>query len=175
MRGKSTRQIRRELYPRLTILPERKWRSRHRMKPKRLACGLSSCLRMWNNLTAAIRTPISWPMSPMGASKKGEAIVAGKVPAKAPACATCHGATLRGIDAIPPIAGRSPTYVVRQLYELQAGIRNGQAAPPMKAAVEKLRHDDMIGVAANLATLPPCRLLPKIDFGLALCTISYRA
>ena len=92
---------------------------------------------------------------PAGSVNKGEAIVAGKVPEKTPACATCHGATLRGIDAIPSIAGRSPTYVVRQLYELQAGIRNGQAAPPMKAAIEKLSHDDMIDVAAYLATLPP--------------------
>ena len=92
---------------------------------------------------------------PAGSVKKGEALVTGKMPDKAPACVTCHGPSLRGIDAIPSIAGRSPTYVVRQLYELQTGIRNGQAASPMKAAIEKLRHDDMINVAAYLATLSP--------------------
>jgi cytochrome c553 len=88
---------------------------------------------------------------PVGSVKKGEALVLGKLPDKAPACATCHGPDLRGLDATPSISGRSPTYVVRQLYELQAGIRNGQNAAPMKAAIDKLDLDDMISIAAYLA------------------------
>jgi cytochrome c553 len=55
----------------------------------------------------------------------------------------------------PPIAGRSPTYLVRQLYEIQSGIRAGSAAAPMKIGVTGLSPDDMIAVAAWAASLPP--------------------
>ena len=92
---------------------------------------------------------------PVGSIKKGEALVTGKSPDKVPACATCHGPDLRGMDATPSISGRSPTYVVRQLYELQAGIRTGQNAALMKAAVDKLSVDDMISIAAYLAARGP--------------------
>ena len=89
---------------------------------------------------------------PLGSIGKGEALVMGKSPDKTPACATCHGPDLRGMDTAPPISGRSPTYVVRQLYELQAGIRMGQNAAAMKVAVDKLNLEDMISIAAYLAT-----------------------
>ena len=90
---------------------------------------------------------------PVGSIKKGEALVAGKVPDKTLACATCHGADFRGMDATPSISGRSPSYVIRQLYELQAGIRAGPSAPLMKPVVDKLSLDDMISIAAYLASL----------------------
>ena len=93
--------------------------------------------------------------APVGSIKNGEALVSGKLPDKAPACASCHGADLRGMDATPSISGRSPTYVIRQLYELQAGIRTGRNAALMKPAVEKLSLDDMISIAAYLATRVP--------------------
>lgn len=92
---------------------------------------------------------------PVGSLARGEALVAGKVPETAPACASCHGADLRGIDAIPPIAGRSPSYVIRQLYELQSGNRAGQNAALMKPVVDKLTLDDMIAIAAYLASRLP--------------------
>ena len=92
---------------------------------------------------------------PPGSIKKGEALVAGTVPGKAPACATCHGLDLRGLDSTPPIVGRSPSYMIRQLYELQSGIRDGQNAAQMKLTVEKLDLDDMIAIAAYLATREP--------------------
>ena len=92
---------------------------------------------------------------PVGSIEKGRALVAGRDAAKTPACATCHGADMRGVEAIPPIAGRSPTYVVRQLYELKAGVRAGAGAQPMKEVVANLADADMIAIAAYLATLPP--------------------
>lgn len=87
--------------------------------------------------------------------KRGEALVAGREVAKAPACANCHGKDLRGLDTIPSIAGRSPTYIFRQLYEIKTGVRAGTAIQPMKENVAKLDHDDMIAIAAYLASLNP--------------------
>ncbi len=92
---------------------------------------------------------------PPGSVKKGEALVAGTVPGKSPACATCHGLDLRGLDSTPPIVGRSPSTMIRQLYELQSGVRDGTMAAQMKPVVEKLDLDDMIAIAAYLATRAP--------------------
>ena len=53
------------------------------------------------------------------------------------------------------IAGRSPSYVVRQLYDLQTGVRNGAWADLMDAAVENLTVEDMVNIAAYTASLTP--------------------
>ena len=92
---------------------------------------------------------------PTGSVEKGHALVTGRSAAKVPACATCHGADMRGVDVIPSIAGRSPTYMVRQLYEMKAGVRAGPGAQPMKEVVANLGEADMIAIAAYLATLDP--------------------
>jgi cytochrome c553 len=67
---------------------------------------------------------------------------------KTAACATCHGADLMGLGPVPGIAGRSPSYLVRQLYDMQAGNRHGEWTALMKPVVEKLTSDDMIAIAA---------------------------
>jgi len=85
--------------------------------------------------------------------KRGEALVTGQDAGKVPACANCHGKDLRGIDLIPPIAGRSPTYIFRQLHEIKIGIRAGAAIQPMKDNVAKLNNGDMIAIAAYLGSL----------------------
>ena len=92
---------------------------------------------------------------PSGSIGKGAAIVIGDKTTKALACATCHGKNLKGQGAVPSIAGRSPSYVVRQLYEIQAGVRVGKGAALMKEPAARLSLDDMISVAAYLATLQP--------------------
>jgi cytochrome c553 len=69
-------------------------------------------------------------------------------PRRTVACVTCHGADLKGLGPVPPLAGRSPSYTVRQLWDLQRGNRNGLWAPLMKAAVEKLTVDDLVAIAA---------------------------
>jgi cytochrome c553 len=56
---------------------------------------------------------------------------------------------LKGIGPIPPIAGRSPTYIGRQLYEFQHSGRTGSASALMKQTVEKLSQDDMIALAGT--------------------------
>ncbi len=91
---------------------------------------------------------------PIGSIQRGRALVEGRND-KVPACAGCHNADMKGDNTFPPIAGRSPTYVVRQLYELQAGVRAGKGATKMRPSVVNLDMDDMIAIAAYLATLPP--------------------
>ena len=88
---------------------------------------------------------------PPGSIEKGRSLAAsGAAP-----CATCHGADLRGREAIPGIAGRSPTYIIRQFYDYKAGARAGPESAPMRAVTENLSADDMIAVAAYIASLMP--------------------
>src|SRR5258706_139865 len=71
------------------------------------------------------------------------------------ACVTCHGPDLRGVGLIPGIAGRSTNYVVRQLYDIRHGFRAGVFAVLMKDVVAKLAEEDMLAIAAYLATQAP--------------------
>jgi len=91
---------------------------------------------------------------PRGSIKKGEVLVttgAGKVTA----CTACHGVDLRGLGPVPRIAGRSPSYLVRQLYDMQHGNRTGAWTPLMAPVVSKLSTDDMLVAAAYIASLEP--------------------
>jgi cytochrome c553 len=92
---------------------------------------------------------------PTGSIAKGEALVKTGLSGKTIACGSCHGPDLKGLGAIPSIAGRSPSYVVRQLYDFQQGNRAGDAGAAMKPVVAKLSSDDMISVGAYLASLQP--------------------
>ncbi len=71
------------------------------------------------------------------------------------ACGACHGRDLKGLGPVPPLAGRSPSYTVRQLFDLQQGARRGPWSALMTAAVEQLTIDDMIAIAAYTASLEP--------------------
>ena len=70
-------------------------------------------------------------------------------------CTICHGPDLKGLGPIPPIAGRSPSYLVRQLYDFKHGARAGLSSVLMKPTVEHLTIEDMIALAAYAASLPP--------------------
>jgi cytochrome c553 len=52
---------------------------------------------------------------------------------------------------IPPLAGRSPTYLLRQLVAFQTKDRSGLMATPMQVVVAKLELADMISLAAFAA------------------------
>jgi len=92
---------------------------------------------------------------PVGSIAKGEALAKTGGSGKTIPCAGCHGPGLNGIGAIPGIAGRSPSYIVRQLYDFQQHARNGSAGALMMPIVEKLSHDDMIALAAYVSSLRP--------------------
>ncbi|HEY8229110.1 MAG TPA: hypothetical protein VIG31_01535 [Rhodanobacteraceae bacterium] len=91
---------------------------------------------------------------PPGSIERGTVIAAKGVGA-APACESCHGADLRGVGVIPPLAGRMPNYIVHELLNLQDGKRRGPATLPMQQEVSKLTLTDMIAVAAYAASRKP--------------------
>jgi len=67
-------------------------------------------------------------------------------------CSGCHGSDLRGVGLIPPIAGRSPTYILRQLLAFRTGARSSESGRPMQPVVERLGIDDMIAIAAYVGS-----------------------
>lgn len=93
------------------------------------------------------RNPITAYVPP-GSIARGKALVE-----KAPACTSCHGAHLQGMGIMPPLAGRSPSYMVRQLYDIQYGFRTGPAVAPMKPVVAHLTPSDRLAIAAYLASV----------------------
>src|SRR5580704_10568178 len=48
---------------------------------------------------------------------------------------------------VPPLAGRSPSYIVRQLYDIQYGFRRGPAVVVMLPEVAHLNAKDRIAIA----------------------------
>jgi cytochrome c553 len=88
---------------------------------------------------------------PVGSVKKGaELVTTGG--GKTTRCAVCHGADLKGLGPVPGIAGRSPSYTVRQLFDTQRGTRKGVWADLMKPVVANLTNDDMLAIAAYAAS-----------------------
>jgi cytochrome c553 len=65
-------------------------------------------------------------------------------------CATCHGSNLFGAGDVPPIADRTVSYTVRQLYNYQQGTRRSAIMQPV---VSKLNPEEMVAIAAYLASL----------------------
>jgi cytochrome c553 len=88
---------------------------------------------------------------PPGSIKKGEALVT-TGGGRTTNCSVCHGADLNGLGPVPGIAGRSPSYTVRQLYDMQQGTRKGVWADLMKPVVANLSASDMLAIAAYTAS-----------------------
>jgi cytochrome c553 len=99
------------------------------------------------------RTPFT-AYVPIGSVDKGKALVesGGERTIR---CAICHGENLTGLGDVPILAGRSPSYVVRQLYDMQHGKRTGPSAALMTQVVANLTTEDMAAIAAYLATVKP--------------------
>jgi cytochrome c553 len=101
--------------------------------------------------TETLRNPRSGFVAyvPIGAIKKGEAV------ATRGQCALCHGQGLQGLGPVPGIAGRSPSYIVRQMYDIQHGARTGTWSELMKRVVGSMSPDDILDVAAYVASRAP--------------------
>lgn len=93
--------------------------------------------------------------APVGSIKKGEILVKTGGNGRTVQCAVCHGPTLDGMGPVPGIAGRSPSYVARQLYDMQTGARNGVWSDLMKPVVANLTADDLVSISAYSASLTP--------------------
>jgi len=92
---------------------------------------------------------------PTGAIERGAALVMTGGDGETTPCASCHGEELRGKEEVPHIVGRSPMYVFRQLNDVKAGTRAGPTAALMQQVVANLSQDDMLAIAAYLASRGP--------------------
>jgi cytochrome c553 len=92
---------------------------------------------------------------PPGSIARGKTLVNEGGAGRTLACAMCHGENLQGLGPVPALAGRSPSYIARQLYDLQIGNRKGLWSPLMSAVVTTLTVDDIIDIAAYTASLEP--------------------
>lgn len=70
-------------------------------------------------------------------------------------CATCHGSSLRGSQIAPPLSGRDPGYLARQLWDIRSGARRGPRLALMQGPAKGLSPADMTAAAAYLASLKP--------------------
>jgi cytochrome c553 len=106
--------------------------------------------------TEVLRDPHSSFLAyvPIGSLKKGEALVT-KGAGKTTQCGACHGADLKGLGPVPGIAGRSPSYLARQMYDMQQGVRNGAWTQLMKPVVANLSDEDIIDIVAYTASIKP--------------------
>lgn len=93
--------------------------------------------------------------APYGSIARGSALVNTPREGTTFTCVRCHGQGLTGTSQVPGIAGRSPSYIVRQLYDFKSGARHGSGRAQMRAVVEPLSSTDMLSIAAYLATLTP--------------------
>lgn len=92
--------------------------------------------------------------APIGSIKKGQILVTTGGAGKTLACGECHGANLEGLGPVPPLAGRSPSYIARQLYDIQQGARHGLWSPLMQKAVANLTSEDIVAIGAYIASRP---------------------
>lgn len=92
---------------------------------------------------------------PVGSIRTGERLVKTGGNGRTVACGTCHGADLEGMGPVPGLAGRDPSYMARQLYDMQVGARKGVWSELMTPVVDKLTAEDLIAIVAYTASLPP--------------------
>jgi cytochrome c553 len=70
-------------------------------------------------------------------------------------CSLCHGPELKGLGQVPGLAGRSPIYLARQMFDIKEGARGGANVALMLSVVANLSHDDVLNLSAYLGSLDP--------------------
>jgi len=91
---------------------------------------------------------------PMGSLAKGRVVAMGNR-GKMRSCASCHGDDYRGHDDAPRISGRGAYYLIRQMADMKAGRRKGDALGRMKEIIGKMSDADILNVAAYMASQKP--------------------
>lgn len=86
---------------------------------------------------------------PVGAVEKG------RVLAEAGQCSLCHGPGLKGLGPLPGIAGRTASYLMRALYDMQQGTRQGLWSELMTPVVADLSTEELLYLVAYAASLDP--------------------
>lgn len=96
------------------------------------------------------------PLPPMSASalQRGEQLVSKGDPArKIPACASCHGSQLTGVEpSTPGLIGLPYDYISAQLGSWRTHTRATVAPDCMAVVVSRLSESDISAVAASLAS-----------------------
>lgn len=107
--------------------------------------------------TEPLRNPRSGFIAyvPRGSVKKGQDLALRGGGGKTVACAACHGEGLKGTDKFPPLAGRSPGYLARQLYDFQHFTRVGPGSALMQPIVAHLSEEDILDIVAYVGSLQP--------------------
>src|SRR5437773_6754611 len=107
--------------------------------------------------TEVLRDPRSGFIAyvPVGSIRKGETLSKTGGNGRTEACGVCHGSDLMGLGPVPGIAGRSPSYLARQMYDMQAGARHGEWSELMQPVVAKLTDDDLVSITAYVSSLKP--------------------
>jgi cytochrome c553 len=90
---------------------------------------------------------------PVGAVKKGETLATSGQ--KTTQCSVCHGPGLKGLGPVPGIAGRSPSYMMRQLWDMKTGHRMGDWTRLMAPVVAPLSQEDLLNIVAYVSSLNP--------------------
>ena len=93
--------------------------------------------------------------APPGSIARGKHLVRTGDNGRTLPCASCHGRKLEGLADVPRLAGRSPSYLFRQLYDLREGHRSGGASALMAPVVAKLSDENMVDIVAYLASRKP--------------------
>ncbi len=100
--------------------------------------------------------PPSVPVVSQALLARGESLVMHGDPARGiPACASCHGRALTGMEpAIPGLVGLRPAYISAQLGAWRYGTRTAATPDCMQIVAGHLNEDDVSAVAAWLASRP---------------------
>jgi cytochrome c553 len=93
--------------------------------------------------------------APPGSLAQGEALVTTGGSGKTVPCGICHGTDLKGLGPVPALAGRSPSYLFRQLYDIQHGTRAGSWTALMQPVVAGLSEEEMVAIVAYAASRAP--------------------
>jgi len=92
--------------------------------------------------------------APLGAIAHGQALVESGGPGGQP-CTACHGADLNGVGNAPALAGRSPPYLARMLWDIKTGARKGASVALMQVPAKDLTPDQIVDITAYLASRKP--------------------
>lgn len=109
---------------------------------------------------AALQPPLPAPRPRVADAQTmalGERLVRqGDAARELPSCASCHGASLTGVEpAVPGLVGLNPPYIGAQIGAWQAGQRRALEAPDcMQTVARKLTPAEVVAITAYLAALP---------------------
>ena len=92
---------------------------------------------------------------PVGSIKRGEALATTGGNGKTTPCLVCHGPELKGLGPVPNLAGRSPSYLARQMYDMKLGTRKGAMSALMMPVLARLTDADIVDLMAYISSREP--------------------